>query len=418
MFVTTPLYAIWLGIAVFLVFSAFFSASETALFSIPRERIVHFQLERSGEHRRVYELLRNGQRTLLLILLGNLFVNITIAGLIHSLVRGLLAGGSLAVTMGLATAVIVIFGELLPKNIALKHNERIALWCAPILSGMALVMWPLLQVIHSVNSFFLMHLSLRLRRPSPFVTIDELKTGVIASRARGAISTEEQDMIVGLLERGSVPVRRYMVHRSRLSMLGSTGTVAAALEEVRVLKKPYVAVYNEKNTAEVFGIVPAALLLRSDPGESLGKLVQPLPWVSEIMEVAEVVGILLEKGSLMAGVADEYGSFGGVVELSHSLFKVVSPLLQQAETDQVTTPGKRARVFSGETLIDTLDEWLPPALLVPGGKSATLNGVLTNHLGLIPQQGDKFAIDDWNFYIIKSSPIKIESVLIRKKELL
>lgn len=414
--VTVSVFVLWCGIALFLGCSAFFSASETALFSIPRERIGYFRMQEHAVYRWVYHLLSNGQQTLLMILLGNLFVNITLTGMIDSLMRQLFAGHSVLYTMGLATGLIVVFGEMLPKNIALKHNERIALFCAPVLSGIIWCFRPVLHLIRSVNVFFLRRVSVRMRRPSPFVTLDELKSGVIASRDRGAISAEEQDMIVGLLERGTEPVRNFMLHRSVLPMVAGEMTVAEARTALGVLREPFVAVYRRENTAQVTGVVTIPVLLQSAPDLMLKELAVALPWVTDTVEVAEAIGLLLEKGEHLAGVTDEFGSFEGVVKLSDAVLRVLSPLLQTSSEQPIDDRTLSSKVFSGDTGVGMLTGWLPPEVPAGAPRSLTLNGVLTGYLGYIPETGDKFAIEDWNFYIIKANPMKIESVLIRKKE--
>lgn len=407
---------LYCSIAAFLFFSAFFSASETALFSIPRERIVFFKRHRRLGYRWVYRLLGNGQQTLLMILFGNLFVNITLTGLIDAWMRRSGNGHSVFFTMGIATGVIVLFGEMLPKNIALKNNERVALLCAPVLSSLIWCCRPLLHVIRSVNVYFLAHLSLRLRRPSPYVTVDEFKSGIIASGDRGAISSEEQDMIMSLLERGTMSVRNFMLHRSVLPMLADTATAGEALEKVRDAREPFVVVYHRENTAQVAGIVPVAVLLSSAPEVGLEQLVHPCRWVNDTMEIAEVIGLLLEKRATIAGVTDEYGSFEGVVKWSRSLLRVLSPLLQQSESVSPAGIHLLSKVFAGDIETEIVANWLPPSLCSKDTRVRTLNGLLTNYLGYIPHTGDKFAIDGWNFYIIKADPVKIKSVLIRKKE--
>ncbi|MBN1577322.1 MAG: DUF21 domain-containing protein [Chitinispirillaceae bacterium] len=405
------------GVVVLLAFSAFFSASETALFSIPRERIVVFQQAESRARRLVYELIHHGQRTLLMILLGNLFVNITLAGSIHALMRIFLPGGGVMLTMVVATGVIVVFGEMLPKNIALQHNETIACLTAPVLSGLTFVCSPLLVVIHHINAFFLTQFRMRLRRPSPFVTIDEMKSGVIASRKSGAISAEEQDMIVRLLDRGTQPVRKFMMHRSRLVLMPGNALSAQALKRLQEAHQLFLLVYNKDTTGQVAGMVHLATLPRCPPSQPLHELVKPLHWVSATMEVAEAIGLLFEKNCSEAGIVDEYGSFCGVFSLSTGLRNVLSPLFNPVEKPVVPVAGK-TRLLTGDTAVEAMAGWLPPSLGKTAQQVRTLNGLLTGYLGYIPQTGDKFAIDGWNFYILAAGPSKIGSVLIRKKEAL
>jgi putative hemolysin len=413
----TTLQIIAVGIFVLLAFSAFFSASETALFSIPRERIVIFRRAQSRRRQWVYELIHHGQRTLLMILLGNLFVNITLAGLIHTFLQIVLPGYTTLLTMVVATGIIVIFGEMMPKNIALKNNETIACLIAPAMAGLTFVCSPLLLLIYHINSFFLTRFRMRLHRPSPFVTIDEMKSGVIASHNSGAISTQEQDMIVRLLDRGSQPVRNFMVHRSHLVLMPREALCEEALKTLQRVHQLFVLVYNKTNTGQVIGMVHLGTLIRCAPTLPLYEVVKPLQWISAGMEVAEAIELLFEKGSPDAGIIDEYGSFCGVFSLSTGLRSVVAPLFNPPSKPCLPAGGK-TKLINGDTVVETMAGWLPPSLEKRAHQARTVNGLLTGYLGFIPQSGDKFAIDGWNFYIISASPVKIGSVLIRKKEAL
>jgi putative hemolysin len=402
-----------ISIIVFLFFSAFFSASETALFSIPRERFSYFRQSTSRTGRWVFILLSNAQRTLLMILLGNLFVNITLAGLIHSMIGFIIPGSSTMLTMVTATLVIVLFGEMLPKNIALKHHEKIAAFTAPFLIGACTIFSWFLRLIQSINNYFLDRMRIRLRRPSPFITADELKTGIITSRKRGAISHEEQDMIVGVLESGEIAVHKIMIHRSNLILLSSELTVKEALTFLRQKPNNIIYVFNKDNTGEVIGHIPLSELFNAGKTTRLETLVTPMVWVLDSMEIAEVTGILLGKNSTEAAVMDEYGSFSGVVRLTSSLQSMFSVVPGESEV-QKELESKTTRICPGATDIRTLYGWLPPELDVYSDDVRTLNGLLTTYLGAIPVTGDKFAIEEYNFYIILASSCKIESVLIRR----
>ncbi len=401
-------------IVAFLAASAFFSASETSLFSIPRERIAVYRSSPSRVRQWVYRLLSNGQRTLLMILLGNLFVNITLAGLIHSLILIFIPGSPGLLTMAIATGVIVIFGEMLPKAVALKHNEVIACLIAPGLSGISWVCSPILTFIYKINDFFLVRIRRRLHRPSPFVTVAELKSGVIDSRHRGVITAEEQDIIVSLLERGAQPVRQFMQHRSGLLMQSETANAGETLEKMKKEGQTFVLTLDESHTARVTGIVDLAALLRSEPGQALLYMKRSPVWVIDSMGIAEVIGTMLEKKSTEAGILDEHGSFCGMLRFSAGIHSMLAPVFKPADVKE--TGDGAARLFSGSAELESLREWIPPSLEEDAFRVRTLNGLLTRHLGRIPQTGDKFAIDGFNFYILNATPRKIESVVIRKRK--
>lgn len=350
-----------------------------------------------------------------MILLGNLFVNITLAGVIHAFLRVVLPGRTALLTMAVATATIVIFGEMLPKNIALKHNETIAYLIALPLSGLTFLCSPLLLLLSHINGFFLKRFRMRLRRPSPFITVDEMKSGVMASRNTGAISVQEQDLIVRLLDRGSQPVRNFMKHRSNLVLMPRETLCAEALTALQKMHQLFVLVYEKNTTDRVIGMVHLGTLLRCAPTRFLHEAVKPLQWIPAGMAVAEAIELLFEKGSFDAGIIDEYGSFCGLFSLFEGLRNMAAPLFSAPPKPCIPAGGK-TRLIKGDTAVESMAGWLPPSLEKRVHLARTVNGLLAGYLGYIPQPGDKFAIDGWNFYIISASPVKIVSAIIKKKE--
>ena len=408
----TVLFFLILFTIVFLIFSAFFSASETALFSIPRERILFFQGDKRRSHQWVYLLLLDGQRTLLLILLGNIFVNITLAGLVHSVVSRLLPDESPLLTLVTATAIIVLFGEMLPKNIALKNNESVALGIAPFLFHLKIIVMPILRVIQRVNLFFLVRFKERLRRPSPFITVEELKTGVIESARNGAVSSEEKDILLEILREGAQPVRKLMTHRSRVVVISEETTVAEGIRKLYEAKQGYAIVRSKNDSRQITGSVKLNNLLKAQGGSVAQYVISPV-WVPETMEVADLISYLFNEGYSEVCVLDEFGAFSGVFSLSSGLNRILANAFPLPEKENPTEE-RLSMVFAGLQDLETMDQWLPSSLKTYGKEVRTLNGLITNYLGKIPKAGDRFAIDGWIFYIITASPTKIESVLIRK----
>ncbi|MDD5676126.1 MAG: DUF21 domain-containing protein, partial [Chitinivibrionales bacterium] len=166
------------GAALFLCGSILFSAAETALFSIPRERLALFKNSRSHRRRWIFALLQDGQKTLLAILLGNLFVNITLVGFIHAIVHRIFTIGTSIITLGVATALIVLVGEIIPKNIALGRNEQLAGLVSPLLFHLKLLCRPLLDLLYAINRFFLNRIRALIKKPTPYVTAPELSSRV------------------------------------------------------------------------------------------------------------------------------------------------------------------------------------------------------------------------------------------------
>lgn len=397
----------------FLCFSAFFSASETALFSIPRERILFYQ--KGKKYQWLYLLLKNGQRTLLLILLANLFVNITLAGLIDNIMGILLPGNSTLTSLGIATVMIIVFGEMLPKSIALKNNEFIAVSISPFLYHLEVVATPVLGLIQNVNSFFLNLFKSRLRRPSPFITIEELKTNIERAATESVINSHEKAMIIGILSQGAEPVRKVMIHRSKLLIVQEQMTVRKVLKKMALTKKSLAVIRSNNDIRTIIrGVVHIKDCAGADGTELIAnRIISPVVWVAETMETADLISLLFTEKCDEVCVLDQFGCFSGIFSLHLCLNSIMLNMVTAPVKENVTGI---SRIFDGLQEIALIQDWLPRSLLEAVPDVRTLNGLLTNYLENIPKSGDRVAIDGYNFYIIKASPSKIERVLISKGE--
>jgi len=395
----------------FMSMSAFFSASETAIFSIPRERIENFKTHGSRSKRLIYELLMDGQRTLLFILLANLFVNITLAGVVNSLMAAVLGRNAALWGFAAATASIIVFGEVLPKNAALRRNEGIAAFAAPILFYLMKLLSPLLNAALRVNGFFLARFAPRFRGDAPFITADELKSAVYSSFERGLISKSEQGVIANLLDKGAQPVKRIMTHRSRIPFLPHYSTAAEALSELSAHNQTFALITRGPRNPEVTGVVTVSDLLKAAPNDRCRQLAAPPRWAPETIAAADLISFMFAEKLNIVCLVDEFGGLSGALTLLDGMSKVVSATSKRP----FRSPGN-ARVFTGLQEIDAITEWLPECLTAQAKDARTLNGLLTRRLGRIPKTGERFDIGNANFYIMYSSPTRIESILIVRNE--
>lgn len=399
-----------------LIISAFLSASETALFSIPKERIHFFKTNDKKSFQLVYSLLQNGQATLLMIILGNIFLNITIAGLINSLLNRFFSGNSSLLSLFTATLIIVLFGEMIPKNAALKNNESIAVLIAPFLCNIIKIFNPVLSSIQKINQFFLRIFKGHFQNPSPFVTIEELKSGFLKSAMSGAISNDEQSLISEILDLGAQPVRRLVIHRSRLVILAENTSVKIARNTLGEKKQSFALLRSRKDSRQISGIVYLRDLICAEAQMAVLVLSRPPVWIPETMEIADLISYLFNEGHSEACVLDEFGGFSGIFSLSSTLNDLIFDATHKKETGKLNNSEVLTKIFSGVHEIEDIDDWIPDSLKTISSEIRTINGLITNYLGRIPKTGDRFAIDGWNFYIIGANPTRIDSILIHKRK--
>lgn len=399
-------------IVLFLLFSAFFSASETALFSIPRERIYHFKRSKRKNHQWIFSLLQDGQRTLLCILFGNLIVNVTVVGFIHSLLQVCIPGNTPFITLLVATGIILLFGEIIPKNIALRKSESIAVFIAPFLYHIRMILHPVLSVLQKINTFFLSGFSRHLRKPSPYITLDEFKSSLAESTRDGALSDREWQILRSVLEAADTPITKYVTHRLQLPYISGSDTVSLAIEAMAEKGQTVCCVRNEKKSDEISGLVYLHDVLKRDRESMVQDCMVQAVWVPQTSEIADLIGVMLREEYTNVCVHDEFGMFVGIFSLQsglHEILHIPSSLSLMSDKSALS------QQFDGFTELRIMKEWIPPSLHKYGNMVRTLNGLILMHLGKIPKTGERFAIDGWNFYIIRAQANYIESILITKR---
>lgn len=345
----------------------------------------------------------------MLLLLCNLFVNITLTGLINSLVTAILGRSATHWSFLAATVTIITFGEVLPKSCALRWNESIASAAAPVLNTLKVLTSPLLDMIQRINRFFLERFKVHLRRPSPFITLDELKSAVRSSFERGVISKSEQRVISTLLDRGALPAERFMIHRSQAVFLPHYTSAADALKELVAAEQTCALVTSGTRGRQVTGIVSLSDLLCAPPSTRCRQLALPPHWTPGTLEAADLISFMFAEKLSVVCLLDEFGGMSGIFSLSETLNKVMN---FQQERSMGSAGG--AKTFPGLQELDGMSGWLPESLVSEIRDARTLNGLLTRRLGRIPKTGEFFDIEGYIFYIIHSGPARIESVSIRK----
>lgn len=397
-----------------MLLSAFFSASETALFSIPRERILFYKKNVKKRSLCIYSLLKDGQQTLLCILLGNLFVNITLVGLIHELISSLFPKNSFSLTLIVSTSTILAFGEILPKNIALRWNETIAAIIALPLFYLIALVRPVLILMQKLNTSILTWFTRHLRKPSPYVTLNELKSGISQYTHDGTISKNEQFTIDRLLETGILPVSKMMTHRSQIIFINPTSNKSEIINLLLHKKKTFCLIRDAQDKNEISGIVYLSDILSIQNESEVLKIMVPPVWIPESLETVDCIHFMLEGKHSHVCLVDEFGTFSGVLSLSKCIEHLLNKLQPLKKSENVQN--KNVRCFSGLDELEKNNDWVPPSMKKLAKTARTMNGLITSYLGKIPKMGEKFAIDGWTFYIIEGKENFIESVIIKKKD--
>ncbi|KUK42189.1 MAG: Uncharacterized protein XD70_0991, partial [Thermovirga lienii] len=386
---------IYTGFAVLIVLlfcSAFFSASETAITIVGRGRLLALE-ERFPQKKKTIEwLLSDMQKVLSVILIGNNLVNIAASAVATSVCVLLFGEKGLLIAVGTMTLFIVIFGEILPKSVAISHFERIVLFALPVLRLFSYLVLPFLSFVRFIVRFIGALLKLDISGGHTFVTREEIEQMVNIGEASGVIEEEERRMIHGVISFEETRVYEIMVPRTDMVAVSGETTLGEAVKVFEDYGHSRVPVF-EGNVDNITGILYVKDVMRVIVA---GKLDAPVKefkrdalFVPETMKIADLFDVMRSKRVHMAIVVDEYGGTAGLVTIEDLLEELVGEI--RDEHDREAAPyrkvGENEYLVDASIQIEELNELL--GLDIPESEEfESIGGLVMELLDKVPEEGE------------------------------
>lgn len=407
-------------ILMLLVFSGFFSSSETALTAASRVRM--HAAEKDGDRRAtiVARLMNVRERLLGGILLGNNLVNILASVLTTVLFTNLFGDSALALAAatGVMTALILIFAEVLPKTYAISQPDKLALIVARPISLIVTILSPIVSMVQWIVNGVL-HIFGIDTNASAWTAADEIKGAVDLHLQEGGVAKRARDQIYGVLEIGELAIEDVMIHRSNLSMVALESPPEDLFKEVLASGHSRLPVYSN-DSDNVVGVIHVKDLLAAltKAGEAASVDIKKLlrqPWfVPETTSVVKQLRAFQSKREHFALVVDEYGALMGVITLEDILEEIVGDI--QDEYDEELAGVKRIKeggaVVRGDVAIRDLNRAMDWKL--PDDEAVTIAGLVIHESQTIPTPGQTFAYHGYRFEILTRERNQIQSLRVRK----
>jgi putative hemolysin len=345
-------------------------------------------------------------------------LGLRLAGLFES--SGFSPGSAEAIGVGLVVAAItyasLIVGELVPKQIALRNPERIAVKVAPAMTVLAKVASPLVWLLDVSGRVVLKALG-HAAQPEHRVTDEEIRSLMAEAETAGVIEPGERAMIAGVMRLGDRPVRAVMTPRRDVDMIDVSGDpedVRRAIMESVHSRLPV----HDGGSEEILGVVQAKDLLdaclRGDQPDVRAHL-RPAPFVPDTADALDVVDVIKKSAVHIALVHDEYGHFEGVVTNSDILAAIVGEFRTDegpAEPDAVQRDDG-SWLISGSMPVDEMADRL--SLPIPQERAYhTAAGFVLNELGYLPEVAETFDAQGWRFEIVDLDGHRIDKILARR----
>ena len=406
-----------LAITVLLAFSALFSGSETALFSLTPGRREELKNSRPNAARRVDGLLSDPGRLLGTLLLANLIVNTTASSVFTLALLALARRSALseALLLGVGgvvmTVLLLIFGEVTPKVVASRNPGRFAPFVAGPIYVARLIMWPFTSLLVKVSR----RLTPKQHEPATF-TDDELHTMIEVGKQRGVILGSEEEILASLVGLEKRTVSEVMTPRIDIVAVPEGMTIHDSIAVCRNAGFSRAPVYHD-TIDHVSGTAYAKDLLgAADPNAPVCSLCRPVFFVPEVKRLPALLDELRRKGSHIAVVVDEFGQTSGLVTLEDLLEAVFGEIVDEhdvAEELPYSKLDEHSYLVDGEIDMASLNRLFRRAFTGLGHKR--LSGFIQDRLGRLPREGDSITHRTLEITVEETDGPKLEKVIIRRK---
>jgi Mg2+/Co2+ transporter CorB len=406
---TLELFLSFLAIAVLLVISAFFSASETALTAVSKARMHHLAQEGSRRAAHVSTLINNRESLIGAILLGNNFVNILASALATSVALQIFNGGGIAIATAAMTVFILVFSEVMPKTFAITHTDRLSLAIAPFVRVLVAVLYPFVATVKFIVWRILSLFGVSRNAGMPVLTAhEEIRGAIEMHHQEGGVEAEHRNMLGGILDLSELKVGDVMVHRKNMVTVDASGNLDDIVELILSSGHTRIPVWkdNPENIVGVLHIKDLLRFLSRTRGSLEGLDIMALaaePWfVPETLTLEDQIHAFREHRAHFAIVVDEYGTIEGIVTLEDILEEVFGSLAESF--DDKMPQGIRPQAdgsfnIDGWTAIREINREVGWDL--PDDDATTLAGLVINEARTIPEVGQKFAFHGFKFQVLR-----------------
>jgi len=390
-------------IFVLLFLSAVFSATETAFTSLSVIQIQEIGSDKGKRGIMVKYLSSRPDILLTTILIGNNLVNIAASAIVSSMTIQIYGSKALALSTGVLTLVILIFAEVTPKQIAIIHNERMALFMAYPVRIFSWLLLPVIKMIGFISSLITHFVGGEKKK----LSLDGILYMLRIAEGQGVVESYETHMIKNVFRFNDTQVQAIMTHRTQVFSLDKNTLLDEALLEISKKGFSRIPVYND-DPEEIVGIVlvkslMAGIINKNTETELKDIMLKPL-YISGTRKVNELFYTLKNQKLNIAVVMDEYGGLAGIVtmeDITEELFGELYDEHEKHQREKITLLRDGRYRLMGETTIHQIEDRL--GLNLPIGKySQTLAGYIVEYLGNIP---------------VKNKRNRINSVILKAKEM-
>lgn len=402
---------------VFLCLSAFFSSAETAFISLSDIRIQHLVDQKRRGIRRVKKLKDNNQRLMITVLIGNNLVNISATSIATSIAIQIFESNAIGIAVGIMTILILIFGEIVPKNIAMAKNEPLAIFSAPILQVLQYVLYPVILILELFT--VLLSKPFENEQSDPIITEEEIKSVVSLGEEVGEVQEDERIMIHNIFRFSDLRADEIMIDRTHTFSIDSETEIEKAAADIVSKGYSRIPVYKEKPD-NIVGILYAkdmlAAILSGHHKKTVKEFIRPAMFIPESMLLDDLLTEFRKEKVHIALVTDEHGGISGLITIEDLLEEIVGEIYDETDNEEIMIRkvDDYKSIVRGETEIEEVNRELQLNLSEKEDYE-TISGFILSKLRFIPSVGEELKTPGAVIRVTKADAKRIIEVEIEKQ---
>jgi putative hemolysin len=418
-------------IIIFILLNGLFASAEIAVVTLRRTRVRQL-IEEGSKRALILDKFREEPNKFL----ATVQVGITLAAVLASAIGGaaavqiikpmlsnvpvpIIAASSQAIAIGIVAAVItyffIVFGELIPKSIALSRPETIGLLIAPFIQKFSTLASPFVQILRGSTNLLLKPFGKRAFSQRGYISEEEIKLLLEEGKERGIFEDQEKELIHSVFEFTDMSVKEVMVPSTQMVTISlgmSMEDIRTTIAEEQFSRYPVVG----KDLNDIRGILYARdflnMLVRG--GADIRKLIKPPFFIPETLKISNLLREMQRKRVHMALVIDEYGGVSGLVTMEDVLEEIVGEIRDEydVESPVLQLSDGTFRIDASISIRDLKEDY---EIEIPESPEyETLSGFLLTALQKIPKIGDVVHIDAKKITILEMVGQRISKVKLEK----
>lgn len=401
-----------------LVLSGIFSASETSITATGRGKLLAIREKRpAGRARAISWLIEDIHRALTVTLIGNNLVNIAASAVATSIAVYFFGDKGLPIAILLMTFIILIFGEILPKTLAITHAEKAVVFFLPFLRFVWLILSPLVWLVTLITKILgkMVHLDLSLQRA--FITREDIEEMLKIGEESGAIEDDERRMIKGIISFEDTRAYQVMVPRMDMVAIPDTTTVGGSIETFRQYGHSRVPVY-EGDIDHIKGILYVKDIImplyNGNYDDAVINYIREALFVPESIKISDLFDIMRSKRVHMAILVDEYGGTAGLITMEDLLEEIVGEIQDEYDTEvpPIYKESEGIYIVDGLVNLEDLSEYLDYPFECEDADSVA--GFVLSHFGRFPVPRESFIYGEWNIEVMEVDQHRVKRLRFSK----